>query len=79
MGGSWKLGGREIHFSYGGPSRASADRLKELVEQADHSLEGNTFLEDVVVQYGVSALTGSMSVEEAVREIQQKSAIYLAE
>lgn len=79
MGGSWKLGGREIHFSYGGPSKASADRLKELVEQVDRSLEGNTFLEDVVVQYGVSALTGSMSVEEAVSEIQQKSAIYLAE
>lgn len=79
IGGSWKLGGREIHFSYGGPSKASADRLKELVEQVDRSLEGNTFLEDVVVQYGVSALTGSMSVEEAVSEIQQKSAIYLAE
>lgn len=55
------------------------ERLKELVEQADHSLEGNTFLEDIVVQYGVSALNGSMTVEAAVREIQQKSAIYLAE
>ena len=79
MGSSWKVGGREIHFSYGGPSRASVERLKELVEQADHSLEGNTFLEDIVVQYGVSALNGSMTVEAAVREIQQKSAIYLAE
>ena len=65
--------------SYGGPSRASVERLKELVEQADHSLEGNTFLEDIVVQYGVPALNGSMTVEAAVREIQQKSAIYLAE
>ena len=55
------------------------ERLKELVGQADHSLEGNTFLEDIVVQYGVSALNGSMTVEAAVREIQQKSAIYLAE
>lgn len=79
IGSGWKVGSREFHFFYGGPSAASADRLKELAEQADHSLEGNAFLEDVVVRYGVLALTGQMTVEQAVKEIQQKSAIYLAE
>ena len=53
--------------------------MKELAQNAEISLEGNVVLEEAVVEFGVQVLTGSMSVEQAVKEIQQKTAIYLSE
>ena len=53
--------------------------MKELAEKADRNLEGNVVLEEAVLEFGVQVLAGTMSAEQAVKEIQQKSAIYLSE
>lgn len=79
MGGSWKVNGEEVMFSYGYPAEAVTAKVKELAQNAEISLEGNVVLEEAVVEFGVQVLTGSMSVEQAVKEIQQKTAIYLSE
>ena len=79
MGTGWKVGGKDMQFSYGYPTEAVTTRVKELAQNAEISLEGNVVLEEAVVEFGVQVLTGSMSVEQAVKEIQQKTAIYLSE
>jgi hypothetical protein len=79
MGTGWKVGGKDMQFSYGYPTEAVTTRVKELAQKAEISLEGNVVLEEAVVEFGVQVLTGSMSVEQAVKEIQQKTAIYLSE
>ena len=79
MGTGWKVGGKDMEFSYGYPTEAVTTRVKELAQKAEISLEGNVVLEEAVVEFGVQVLTGSMSVEQAVKEIQQKTAIYLSE
>lgn len=79
MGTGWKVGGKDMEFSYGYPTEAVTARVKELAQKAEHSLEGNVVLEEAVLEFGAQVLTGSMSVEQAVKEIQQKTAIYLAE
>ena len=79
MGAGWKVDGKDMQFSYGYPTEAVTARVKELAQKAEISLEGNVVLEEAVVEFGVQVLTGSMSVEQAVKEIQQKTAIYLSE
>lgn len=79
MGTGWKIGGNEFDFSYGYPTEDVVDRVKELAEKADRNLEGNVVLEEAVLEFGVQVLAETMSVEQAVKEIQQKSAIYLSE
>lgn len=79
LGTGWKIGGNEFEFSYGYPTEDVVDRVKELAEKADRNLEGNVVLEEAVLEFGVQVLAGTMSAEQAVKEIQQKSAIYLSE
>lgn len=79
VGGTWKLPDGEREYGNGWPNEETIKRMKELVQQADQSLEGNAILEDAVLQYGPQVLTGVMSVETGVQEIRRAVSIYLSE
>ncbi len=77
VGGSW--GDMGIDFSHGGPGAKTEARFKELVETAEHPIEGNAFLEETVQNYGSMVLTGSLDPAEAMDLIRKEMSIYLAE
>ena len=54
-------------------------RLQEMAESVSAAGNGESAIEDAVLESGPKALNGSASVEETVAEIIQKAAIYLAE
>ena len=54
-------------------------RIRDLVEKADIASRNDSVIEQTVLEVGPKALDGSLSVEEAVKEIVKKAAIYLAE
>lgn len=55
------------------------ERLKEMMQSVRVISSGDATLEDIVYEVGVKALDGSMSVADAVKEIEKRAAIYLAE
>ena len=62
--------------------QASAEhfaRLQEMAETVSAVGNGESAIEDAVLESGPKALNGSASVEDTVAEIVQKAAIYLAE
>ncbi|OUQ26201.1 hypothetical protein B5E77_09700 [Lachnoclostridium sp. An131] len=62
--------------------QASAEhfaRLQEMAETVSAVGNGESAIEDAVLESGPNALNGSASVEDTVAEIVQKAAIYLAE
>lgn len=61
------------------PKEETTDRLRELVEQLDYCLEGNSMMEEAVMKYGAQVLLGYESVEEGVEDIVRAVSIYLAE
>lgn len=54
-------------------------KIKEMVENAKNVCTGDERVEEVVYEIGGKALKGSVSVEDAVKEIGKKVGIYLAE
>ena len=54
-------------------------RLQEMAESVSAVGNGESAIEDAVLEIGPKALNGSASVEDTVAEIVQKAAIYLAE
>lgn len=54
-------------------------RLQEMAESVSAIGNGESAIEDAVLEIGPKALNGSASVEDTVAEIVQKAAIYLAE
>ena len=55
------------------------EKLKTMAGSASGLCMGDARIESTVCEVGARALKGSISVEDAVREILKKSAIYLAE
>lgn len=55
------------------------DALKRMAESVTAVCAGDAVIEEVVYEVGQKALNDSISVEEAVKEIVKKAAIYLAE
>lgn len=55
------------------------EALKRMVESAAGVCAGDAVIEEVVYDVGQRAVNGSISVDDAVAEIQKKAAIYLAE
>ncbi len=55
------------------------NRLKEMIKSVTAISTGNASIEEIVYETGVKALDGSMTVEDAVKEIEKKAALYLAE
>ncbi len=54
-------------------------RLRDIVDAADTASGSDSVIEQTVQEIGPKALDGSISVEDAVKEIVKKAAIYLAE
>ena len=54
-------------------------RIRNLAEKAETVSRSDSVIEQTVLETGAKALDGDISVEEAVKEIMKKAAIYLAE
>lgn len=54
-------------------------RIHDIVDAADTANRSDSIIEQTVQEIGSKALSGSISVEDAVKEIVKKAAIYLAE
>lgn len=54
-------------------------RIRDLAEKADTASRNDSVIEQTILEIGPKALDGDISVEEAVKEIVKKAAIYLAE
>ena len=54
-------------------------RLRDIAAAADTASRSDSVIEQTVLEIGPRALDGSISVEDAVKEIVKKAAIYLAE
>lgn len=54
-------------------------KVKEMVESTSNICSGDPAIEEVVYEVGQKAINGGVSVEDAVKEIVKKVAIYLAE
>lgn len=54
-------------------------RIHDIVDAADTANRSDSIIEQTVQETGSKALNGSISVEDAVKEIVKKAAIYLAE
>ncbi len=54
-------------------------RLRGIVDAAKTASRSDTIVEQTVLEIGPKALNGSLSVEDTVKEIVKKAAIYLAE
>lgn len=61
------------------PDKAQIARIKEIMEEADTPYLIDSVLEDAVYEIGRKALAGEKSVEDAVRQIIDQTAIYMAE
>ena len=55
------------------------EKIKQMAETASHVCTGDATIEEVVYEIGQKALDGGTSVEDTVKEIVKKVAIYLAE
>jgi len=55
------------------------ERLKEMMGSVNKISTGDSSVEEIVYEAGEKALNGSASVEDTVKEIEKKAAIYLAE
>ena len=54
-------------------------KVKEMVESTSNICSGYPAIEEFVYEVGQKAINGGVSVEDAVKEIVKKVAIYLAE
>lgn len=79
MGGGWYGPNGYVEYGNEWPGAETTDRLKELVEQADTCIEGNSILEEAVAEYGPQVVKGSMSIEDGLAAIKKEVAIYLSE
>lgn len=71
--------GKSFHLDIKWVTEEDFAKLKRMVESASAVCAGDAVIEEVVYEVGQKALTGSLSVDDAVAEIVKKAAIYLAE
>ena len=80
FGGSWSLpDGREGEFYADYPDREITQMLEDMVAELDMSVESNSFVQEAIIESGVNALIGTITVEECINEIEKATALYLAE
>ena len=54
-------------------------RILDMVNAAETASRSDSVIQQTVLEIGPKALNGSLTVEETVKEIVKKAAIYLAE
>lgn len=82
MGGSIgfeDINGKEYFINVGVPSQEDIDTLRQLMESCQGISQCDSRVYEAVVEEGQRALNGELTVEEAVKEIEKKVALYLAE
>lgn len=73
------INGREVLINIGSPSPEALEALRQLLETCQGVAWCDSRVYDAVIGVGQLALTGDMTVEEAVKEIEKKVSLYLAE
>lgn len=79
IGYSNKETGEMFSFVVTAPEHEERDRLVKLAEGLTKVKSGDTIIENVIYEIGSKALSGKITVDEAVKEIEKKASIYLAE
>ena len=73
------INGNEQLIEVGAPSQEAMEALRQLMEACQGVSRCDSRVYDAVIEEGQKALTGELTVEEAVRAIEKKVALYLAE
>lgn len=73
------INGKEIMIDSGTPSKEDLDTLRTLLEGCRGAIQCDSRIYDAVVEKGQKALTGKLTVEEAVKEIEKEVSLYLSE
>lgn len=79
IGYSNKETGEIFSFVITAPENEERDKLVKLVEGLTKVKSGDKTIENIIYEIGQKALSGEISVDEAVKEIEKKASIYLAE
>lgn len=73
------INGKEQMIDIGAPSPEAMEALRQLMESCQGISQCDSRVYDAVIEEGQKALTGGLTVEEAVKAIENKVALYLAE
>lgn len=73
------INGKAIQIEVGVPSPEAMEALRELLETCQGVSQCDSRVYDAVIEEGQKALTEELTVEEAVKGIERKVALYLAE
>ncbi len=71
--------GNEKIIDCGTPAREDMDALRTLLENCQGVSQCDSRIYDAVIEEGQRALSGELTAEEAVKEIEKKVSLYLAE
>ena len=72
-------GGESFHLEILWVTEEHFQRIHDIVDAAKTASRSDSVIEQTVLEIGPKALNGSLSVEDTVKEIVKKAAIYLAE
>lgn len=73
------INGNEQLIEVGAPSQEAMEALRQLMEACQGVSRCDSRVYDAVIEEGQKALTGELTVEEAVKAIEKKVTLYLAE
>ncbi|MDE7222523.1 MAG: extracellular solute-binding protein, partial [Acetatifactor sp.] len=73
------INGNEQMIDIGAPSQNAIDTLRQLMESCQGISQCDSRVYDAVIEEGQKALTGELTVEDAVKAIEKKVTLYLAE
>lgn len=73
------INGKEQMIEVGPLSQEAKEALRQLMESCQGISQCDSRIYDAVIEEGQKALTGELSVEDAVKAIEKKVALYLAE
>lgn len=73
------INGKEQMIDVGPLSQEAKEALRKLMESCQGISQCDSRIYDAVIEEGQKALTGELSVEDAVKAIEKKVALYLAE
>lgn len=73
------IDGNEHTIDVGTPSKEAMEALRQLLEACRGISQCDSRVYDAVIEEGQKALTGELSVEDTVKAIENKVALYLAE
>lgn len=73
------INGNEQMIDIGTPSQEAMEALRQLMENCQGISQCDSRVYDAVIEEGQKALTGELTVEDAVKAIEKKVALYLAE